>query len=289
MAAKRNAKAWVAVTGAVLLVWGCSRSPDSPVVARVGDAVLTLEDLYRSIPPEYRDRITREQNVNYVNQWIQTELLYQEALKRKLHKRPDVRLRLSQMERNMLSAELLGSEQSSTAAVMLADSTVRQYYEQNRDMFARPEEAIRLVQLVVESYGTAASLKSQVNPQNFLTIAAQHSITPVDDPRSAPFVPIGELPEAFVAPLRTAQPGATVGPVKMDDEYYLLHVLDRQPAGSISLIDEVRDQIVDQLTSQRQKMQVERLVSSLRMQTNVTYHFDVIPGARSPAPDTAGY
>ena len=48
----------------------------SPVIVRIGKSVLTVEDLYKSIPPEYADRISPEQNVNYVKQWIQTELLY---------------------------------------------------------------------------------------------------------------------------------------------------------------------------------------------------------------------
>ena len=37
----------------------------------VGNSV-TVDDLYRSIPPEYSDQITRGQNVNYVKQWIDT-------------------------------------------------------------------------------------------------------------------------------------------------------------------------------------------------------------------------
>ncbi len=287
--AGRAAQVWCGAVVAGILAIGCVRAPDSPVVARVGDAVLTLEDLYRSIPPEYRDRITREQNVNYVNQWIQTELLYQEALKRKLHKERDVRMRLAQMERNLLSAELLSREQASASGTALADSTVQEYYAQNQEMFRRADEVVRMVQLVVEKYGTAVSLKSQITPQNFQQVAAEHSIAPVDDPHSAPYVPMSELPDEFRNALRYAQPGVTAGPVKMEDGYYLLHMLDRQPAGSIAQLDEVRDRIVDQLTAQRQKMQVERLVSSLRMQTNVTYLFDAIPGARSPAPGTADY
>jgi parvulin-like peptidyl-prolyl isomerase len=255
----------------------------------VGDAVLTLDDLYRSIPNEYRERITREQNVNYVNQWIQTELLYQEALKRKLHKERDVRMRLGQMERNLLSAELLSREQSAANGSELADSTILQYYTENQELFRRTEESIRLVQLVVDKYATAVALKPQITSQSFQEIAQQHSIAPVDELRSAPYVPVSELPDEFRVALQSATPGMTAGPVKMEDGFYLLHVIDRQPAGSAAQFEEVRDGIVDQLTAQRQKMQVERLVSSLRMQTNVTYLFDAIPGARTPAPDSASH
>ncbi len=274
------------LAGVCVLLVVCTRGDDSPVVAQVGDAQLTLDDLYRNIPEEYRDRITREQNVEYVKQWIDTELLYREALNRSLHKEKDVRRRLERMRRDLLSAELLNRQQLTSEHIHISDTMVQEYYERNEETFVRPKEVVRFLQIVVDKYSVASSLRSQANAKNFSALAAKHSKTPAEDPRSAPYLPLDELEPRLAAALKNARPGNTRGPVKLDDGYYLLHLLDRQEAGTVATLDEVRGAIVDRLTSEIQKREVERVLSSLRMQTNVTLNIDVIPGAEEAPADT---
>ena len=64
------------------------KRPEGPIVARVGNDYLTLAELKESIPAEYSDVITRDQNVLYVRQWINTEILYQEAVRLGIDQEP---------------------------------------------------------------------------------------------------------------------------------------------------------------------------------------------------------
>ncbi|MBD3243177.1 MAG: hypothetical protein GF331_21490, partial [Chitinivibrionales bacterium] len=163
---------------------------------------------------------------------------------------------------------------------------VQEYYERNKETFVRPKEVVRFLQIVVDKYSVASSIRSEANAENFLALAAKHSKVPADDPRSAPYVALDELEPRLAAALKNARPGSTRGPVKLDDGYYLLHLLDRQEAGTVATLDEVRDVIVDRLTSEIQKREVERVLASLRMQTNVTLNLDVVPGAEEAPADT---
>lgn len=275
----------VFAAGAIVAVT-CRTTPESPAVASVGDAVLTLDDLYRSIPPEYRERITRDQNINYVKQWIDNELLYQEALKRKIHKEREMRRRLERMRRDLLSAELLSRQQRENQTVHVSDTMVQEYYERNKETFTRPKEVVRFLQIVVDKYSQALAIRNEATAENFLSLAAKHSSLPAEDPRSVPYIPFDELESGMAGALRNARPGSTRGPVKLDDGYCLLHLLDRQDAGTVATLDEVRDQIVDRLTAEIQKREIDRLLESLRMKTNVTLQVELIPGKTGGSAET---
>jgi len=80
------------VTGIAVLQ--CTQKDTSPVIAKVGNEILTLDELKRNMPVEYRDQFSKEQNINYVKQWRDTELLFQEAVRNKIDKEPEIKKRL---------------------------------------------------------------------------------------------------------------------------------------------------------------------------------------------------
>ena len=268
---------------AICIAWiGCESRDIGQIVARVGNSTLTLDDLFKSIPPEYSDHITREHMISYVKQWIDTELLYQEALRRRIHKEPEIRNRLQKMKRDLLSAEII-----SRSTVVGADRNpvapkeVQAYYEKHKDDFIRNTAVAKYVEIVVEDAKTAWQVHNQITDENFLDLAARYSTVPVEDPRSAEFIPILRLPEEIGAVIEKTRISGTSVPIEMVDGYHIVRVLDKQDAGTTSDIDEVREEIVGTLATENQKEDIENLLSSLRLKTDLEYHFDKIPGTRS--------
>lgn len=274
-------KLFVFFVVAMVFAWaGCeSRDPDQ-VVARVGNSTLTLDDLFKSIPPEYSDHITREHMISYVKQWIDTELLYQEALRRRIHKEPEIRDRLQKMKRDLLSAEII-----SRSTVVGADKNpvgpkdVETYYEEHKEALTRNTSVAKYVEIVVDDAKTAWQVRNQITDENFLDLAARYSTIPVEDPRSAEFIPIDRLPAEIGAVIEKTKISGTSVPFEMADGYHIVRVLDKQDAGTISSINEVREEIVGTLATENQKEDIESLLSSLRLKTDLEYHFDKIPGA----------
>ncbi len=274
-------KLFVFFVVAMVFAWaGCeSRDPDQ-VVARVGNSTLTLDDLFKSIPPEYSDHITREHMISYVKQWIDTELLYQEALRRRIHKEPEIRDRLQKMKRDLLSAEII-----SRSTVVGADKNpvgpkdVETYYEEHKEALTRNTAVAKYVEIVVDDAKTAWQVRNQITDENFLDLAARYSTIPVEDPRSAEFIPIDRLPSEIGAVIEKTKISGTSVPFEMADGYHIVRVLDKQDAGTISSINEVREEIVGTLATENQKEDIESLLSSLRLKTDLEYHFDKIPGA----------
>src|SRR5271157_3031300 len=109
----------------------CRQKNQGPIVARVGHRVLTLDDLYKSIPPEYSDFITREQMINYVKQWIDNEILYQEAMRQKIDKEEAIKERLRRMKQDLLCAEMINRNSISSQNIQISDDMIQNYYNEN--------------------------------------------------------------------------------------------------------------------------------------------------------------
>lgn len=256
----------------------CRRSPDSesPIIARVGRSILTLDNLRQRIPPEYSKTITREQRINYVKQWIDNELLYYEATRRKIHKEPVIRSRVARMKKDLLTAELISRTVSASNSFSATEEAVRAYYEQHKDFYIRDSDVVKYLDIVVDNLKTAWVVRNMVTPDNFADLALRYSRSPVQDSSSASFVPLNRLPEAVASIIFRIRANGTTSPIQMPDGYHIIRVLDKRNAGDTCLVEEVRDEIVSTLSARAQKRRVQDFVAKLRDKTDYEYHFDLI-------------
>ncbi|MBD3390379.1 MAG: hypothetical protein GF418_00050 [Chitinivibrionales bacterium] len=262
----------------------CQKRTDSPIIARVGRAVLTLDDVYERIPPEYSDRISREQKINYVKQWIDTELLYQEALRQNIHRETEIRERLNEMRRDLLSAEIISRNSFAAGKYTVSEDAVRAHYEEHRDSFVRETDVIKSLEIVVDDLKTAWNVRNQVTHDNFLDLAVRYSTAPVQDPRSLPYVPVNLLPPAVADVVVAIKVNGTTAPIEVDGAFHIIRVLDKQEAGTTCSLEEVREDIISTLSTEAQKRHMEDLLSNLRLKVDHEFHFDRIPDL-APARD----
>ena len=265
----------------------CRQKNQGPIVARVGQRVLTLDDLYKSIPPEYSDFITREQMINYVKQWIDNEILYQEAMRQKIDKEEAIKERLRRMKQDLLCAEMINRNSISSQNIQISDDMIQNYYNENKSKFVRDKNAARYVQIVVEDAATAWNVRTQATPDNFLFLASKYSKIPVADPRTVPFVNVSEIPPQIAQEIATIRVNGTSNPVKTDLGYHIIRVLDKQPKGSIRGIEEVRDDIVNVLSTKTQNAAIEQMLSGLRLKMAVEVHLDIVPNNQKNSAETS--
>jgi len=275
----------------VLFLAGCdgqflpSKKPTSPVIARVGNAVLTIDDLSASIPPEYRDIITYEQNAHYVRQWMSTELLYQEALRRKVDKESVIKARLQKMRKDLLSAEII-NRNSLNSSSEVSDQAIREYYEQNRNQFIREHDVVKYQEIVVQDLNLAWEIRNTVTHEKFNDVLAAHSKIPLTNFETPPFVPMDAVPPFLRARIVTLAVPSIGGPYRSDDGFYIVRILGKHDRGAISTLEEVYDEIAARLTNMTQKGEIDRLIADLRLKTNVEFNTDLIPGSDRQSRET---
>jgi hypothetical protein len=262
---------------ALIFIFSCAQKPHSPIVARVGQSILTLDDLYKSIPAEYSDFVTREQMVNYVKQWIDNEILYQEALRQKLDKEVEIKERLRMMKQDLLCAEIINRNAGSPQNIQIAEDMIQNYYEENKKKFVRTKDAVRYIQIVVDDAQSAWTVRGKVTSENFLNCASQYSKIPCPDPRTVPYVNLDEIPPMILKEIVSLRIGGMSNPIKTDLGYHIIRVLDKQAKGTIRQLDEVREDIINILSTKTQNATIERMLSGLRSKMVVEVRLDVVP------------
>jgi hypothetical protein len=290
---KKAGKGWIlAVIGvsAALLslaaAIGCApkegpSKPTGPIVARVGSSVLTLEELQASIPNEYSDIITREQNIQYVRQWINTELLYNEALRLGVDREPQIKARLEKMKKDLLSAEIISRSASRSDAVGVSETAIKEYYETHREQFIRESYVVRFDDIVVDDLNLAWEIRRNVTHETFKESAKTHSKVPPGLDEGTPYVPIDAIPPIVRNAVLAAAVPSITGPYRAEDGFHIIRVLGKFDKGTIASLDEVRDEIISRLSNMTQKGETERLISEIRSRADVEFNIDLVPGPPS--------
>ncbi len=281
---------WVSALLFMIIAASCQheeiqKRPEGPIVARVGNDYLTLAELKESIPAEYSDVITRDQNVLYVRQWINTEILYQEAVRLGIDQEPVIKARLDRMRKDLLSTELM-SRSASSSNVEISEQAVREYYESHREQFVREYNVVRYEDIVVPDVNVAFEIRRTVTHESFKNVAKTHSKSPGGVSENAPYVALDAIPPKLRnAIIATTVIPSIIGPYGTEDGFHVLRITGKYDKGTIASIDEVRDEIVSRLSSITQKGETERLISEIRARSDVEFNLDLIPGVGAVTPE----
>lgn len=269
---------WILLFAVLSICFTCKIYPKKkgPVIARVGRSILTLNDLNKSIPSEYSNRITRKQRINYVKQWIDTELLYQEALRQKIHKEKEICKRLEQMKKDLLGAEMISRSSSGIHRQRISEESIINYYEQNKKSFIRESDVVKYIEIVVEDLKKGWNVRNMITSNNFLALAAKYSTIPIIDPNTAPYIPLKDLPQSISKAISNTNITRTTSPLQMPDGFHLIRILDKQKGGDTCFLEEVSEEIISTLSAQSQKKDIENLLSDLRQKIDCEFHFELI-------------
>ncbi|MDR2579906.1 MAG: peptidyl-prolyl cis-trans isomerase [Fibromonadaceae bacterium] len=104
----------------------------APVIAEVEDSRLSINVLKESYSQD--SFISKEEWTKRIEFWINSEVMYREALKRGLQKDPVVKKLLKDAEKKILVDRLRLSIEDS--AEIVTDKEIQDYYENNKDLFS---------------------------------------------------------------------------------------------------------------------------------------------------------
>ena len=245
-----------------LLIYGCSEAPQGIVVARVGEATLTRSEVEARIPSQFLATITPEARKRVIEAWVQDELLFQEALGRKLNGDPVVRHRIQAATRDLLIAELL--EREFEKAAQVSEEDIRAYYESDRDQFIRAQPQIRARHLLVKDKATMNRAQKRLRGgEHFDQVAREMS----EDASAASGGDLGFFAEdqvhpAFWQACQDAKVGRRIVRVTPLGRH-LIEVLDRREAGVPREINEVWGEIRQRIAADRRSAKRLELVAEL--------------------------
>lgn len=259
-----------------LIIIQCNSSKQENVVARVGKSTLTLEELKENLPDAYSEQITKDQNINYVKQWIDRELLFQEAVNQKIDKDPIIKKRLEKMKEDLLAAELLNRYSMQIHPDSINDSIVNKYYKKNLSQFVREKESVKYIDIAIDDSKKAWEVYSTLSKDNFVTLASKYSKTPTFDSSNIPYTAIENIPAEIRQSISSLHINSISTPIKTLDGYHIINIIDIREKGELCSFSEVRGEIINQLVTINKKILIEKLLSDLRIKNSVEFNLNLI-------------
>jgi hypothetical protein len=264
---------WAAALILVFLV-GCRSSPtDQPYVARVGENVLTQEELSLQLSalPVLDDSLEARQQI--IEQWVSSQLLYREARRRGLRNDPAVQRMIEENERSVLVSALV-SRMYDTEEPEFDPAELEAYYERNRERMLLREPFVNVRFLAVRDRARADNARSELAALGFEdvdewnTLVATYAVDP-EESRALADVYVAESRIFASAPqLRAAlsrlSPRQTSGVIDGDTLAFVVQLLDRAPSGTIPELEWVEDEVRRRLTIEARKQMYARQVQRLR-------------------------
>lgn len=253
----------------VLLLALCACGNNAPqvkeedVVARVGEAVLTLDDLASEIPEGIRDRITKQDLQDYISRWINSQIFYQEAKRRGLDREVNIARELERVERELIVNALLEKEIYANKG-QVPEGELQKYYDDNRESFRRNEIEARVYHINMNSKAAADSLYRILRSGGNFAGVAQELAAQSEDANSWDLtLATSEVPEAMHSVFRL-RAGTVSAPIELDDGFHIFQVVETYPSGTLRELNTVREEISNRLELTGRDERYRSLLANLR-------------------------
>jgi peptidyl-prolyl cis-trans isomerase C len=258
----------------------------SPVVAKVDDAVITVNDVQDRInkqSPFVRARYTsNEKKKEFLDTLIRFEVMANEAERRGYDKDPEV---LRVMKQQMISKFLQKDFESKLKVEDVPDADVQKYYDEHPAEFNQKDE-VRVSEVVVKdkakadkAYAEARALpKAPVVPttpdqKQFKDIVNKYSEDEDAKPRAGDLGFFDKETTRYPKPIvetafKLAEVGDVAPPIKTDKGWAVIRLAQKRPGFSRPLA-EVKRQIQQRLFRDTRSKAMDNFVAELKKKSNI--------------------
>lgn len=263
--------------------FGCKKNgTEGTVIARVNKTSFTLEELEEQIPPFMT--VPADRKKDFVNEWISTEVVYQEALKKGLNKDEKVKRQMDLLVKQYLANELLQRRLENEGDV--TDFEVKEYYQEHERDF---NSQIKIAHILLSSEAEAKKIHDKLKAgEDFITLARTFSldsvtapnggliIDPTGKPRYFTFGEMFDTPEFEKAAFGIDRIGGYSDIVSTDFGFHIIKLVDRKPTREKIKLEDVAAPIKEYLRNMKQKSIMDNWLDSLKTDAEIETHFELI-------------
>lgn len=210
------------------------------------------------------------------NFWLDTQLLYEEAVKRNIDKDEKVKFISDIGHKKTVASELLAKVRND---VRVTDEDVRKYYEQNKeaDPALREPTFLSFSHITVSSLPEAEAVLKKINEGNDINQLARELSTASDAQKGGKANKFQEntvksrFGDEFLAALLNVTEGQLIGPIKDKDGNYEIARHEGKRASKAKDFEKVRQVIKTNLENQAKEKAVKDLINSLKEKAKQKY------------------
>ena len=233
----------------------------SQVLARVNNYALTANDLEELLHPGRR---TENQINRFINEWVESTLLYDAAVKIGLKKD-----RILLVSRDRFYEKILGSSFIKTQTqgkVMITQDDIRDYYQKNKNSFYIETDEAIIRHFLSPSLKEAQAIKKTLTggreKEKTAELFAKYSV-------ETKTVKRGHLTKNLDVAIFTAKGKNIIGPITSAGSYHIIDILRIKNRGSQRGLEDVYDEIYQRLSKERDAVLVREVIDSLYAASSV--------------------
>lgn len=274
---------------AVFMVFACSKTDSSKVLATIDNEKITIEEFNRDldkIPVNMKMIVaTQSGKKSYLEKLIIKKLLLREAKKENIEKEKEFQDRLGEIKEQLVLETLLKKKISPDSQITEED--MKKYYEKNKETFKRERE-INTRHILLNTEEEAKQIKDKLaKGEDFAELARRYSIDPNAKASGGEigFHPKGSLlPEYEDAAFKLKKVGQTSGIVKTKFGYHIIKLEGVKPPSYVPY-EEVKDYIKQKLAQEKQTQALEKYITDLKQSAKITINEDLLKDAKPEAPE----
>jgi len=272
----------------VSLFWACTKpaSTNQIVLARVGSTELTLDEARKRIPEFSFQKDSTEAYNQYREQWIEKQLILQEAERLKLLGIPEVQHKIKQMRQQVIinSFQELVMNDSQNSNIVSAEEA-RVYYQENKNKFLLNERHIKFRHLIARSLEDAEAAKSDLmRAKTWEYVVNKYGLFPELKLRESDrfYSEVNALKEYRVLNRYLRQMGITEISLieKYGNQYHFVQLIEEKAEGEHPELDWLIPQIQEWLTLEKKRRAYNSYLKNLYLAgqaNNEIAIYDVLP------------
>ena len=246
---------------------GCGNAKSKPL-ATVDGKVITVGDFEKraSEMPAYYKALASQRKKDFLDDMINEQLIYKEALKRGINREPEVKELVNEAKRKIIIAKLMEVEVKKSA---VTEDKIKEFYQIHKDDFVTPLK-LRASHIMVDTEAEANEVLQKLKEGgDFAQLAKQYS----KDPSKERGGDIGYFIKGQLMPeleeiCFKLQLEQTSDIIKTKLGYHIIKLTDRIEPRTVEL-SEVRDAIEKELKDSAQQRMLDELVKNLRSKAHV--------------------
>ncbi|MFH1394960.1 MAG: peptidylprolyl isomerase [Candidatus Omnitrophota bacterium] len=254
----------------LLAFYGCGKNPDAGknvILAMIGGAKITMLDFNERIsnlPKQYR-AVIKSRKRDYLEELINDKLLYQEALRKNVHKNLEVKKLIQEAQKKIIVARLLQDEIDDV--INIKEEEIVNFYYANQSGYMTPE-VMRASHILMTSRQDAEDIVEQLSlGADFEQLAKAKSVDPTArNGGDIGYFAKGQLMPKFEGACNELDIGETSGVVRTKLGYHIIKLTDRK-APTLKPIEEVTDNIKAKLHNIKREKLFNDMIEKLKADT----------------------
>ena len=259
----------------LLLFASCSRHPEqSEEIARVDDQSLTTDFVHKQF--DTAAGISEMQVRMYARQWVNSELLYQEAKRQGLDHSDAVLQSLEEARRQLAINALLDKDVFTDQPQSISKDEVAIYFKTHAEEFALRDDIVQISLVVFSERDPAASFREAALEGG----GWQTAVAAAENPQDAKEQFITKTDSAFyteatLVPAKLWKVAAALGvgevsfPVRTSAGYFVMMLLGSFPRGATPPMEYVENEIRQRLVIQHRQQRLTEYLESVRKKHTV--------------------